>query len=143
MVFKETVANNSIHVTDMYYSAVIGGNTMGYSWPVLNETGEIIGGLTTRFNWEFIYDIIDHVKIDEKSQIYLINSDGYVIASKDRTGILDLKLTHLKAVDALLSGREKRGYLFENKKLYGYCLTEGYNAYKGKGWSVIVVESVV
>lgn len=43
----------------------------------------MIGVFTTRFNWEFIYDIIDPVKIDEKSKLYAINSEGYIIASKD------------------------------------------------------------
>ncbi|MFC0561201.1 methyl-accepting chemotaxis protein [Halalkalibacter alkalisediminis] len=141
--FKETIQKKAVHVTDMYYSAVIGGYTMGYSSPVHNDEGEVIGVFTTRFNWEFIYDIIDRVKLDEKSQLYLINSDGYVIASKDRTGILERKLTHLKAVEKVLSGREDRGYVLENNQIYAFCLTEGYNAYKGKGWSVIVVESIV
>ena len=141
--FKETVQKNAVHVTDMYHSSVIGGYTMGYSSPVHNDAGEVIGVFTTRFNWEFIYDIIDRVKLDEKSQLYLINSEGYVIASKDRTGILELKLTHLKAVEKVLSGREDRGYVLEHNQMYAFCLTEGYNAYKGKGWSVIVAEPIV
>lgn len=141
--FKETIRTNNVHVTDMYHSSVVGGHTMGYSSPVHNDAGEIIGVFTTRFNWEFIYDIIDRVKIDEKSQLYVINAEGCIIASKDRSGILDTQLTQLKAVQNVLSGRDPRGYTIENNKIYAYCLTEGYNAYKGKGWSVIVVESLV
>lgn len=141
--FKETVRTNNVHITDMYHSSVVGGHTMGYSSPVHNDAGEIIGVLTTRFNWEFIYDIIDRVKIDEKSQLYVINSEGYIIASKNRSGILDTRLTQLKAVQNVLSGRDPRGYTIENNQIYAYCLTEGYNAYKGKGWAVIVVESLV
>lgn len=140
--FKETVKTNDVHVTDMYYSSVVEGHTMGYSSPVRNDAGEVIGVFTTRFNWEFIYDIIERVKIDENSKIYAINSEGYVIASKDRSDILDTKLTHLNAVQNLLSGKETRGYTLEHNQIYAYCLTEGYNAYKGKGWSVIVVESI-
>ncbi|UTW70457.1 cache domain-containing protein [Anaerobacillus sp. HL2] len=68
---------------------------MGYSSPVHNETGEIIGVLSTRFNWEFIYDIIERVKIAEDSKLYVINSQGFVIASKDRTGILETNLSSL------------------------------------------------
>lgn len=140
--FIGTTQTNSVYVTDMYYSAVVGGHTMGYSSSVHNDNGEMIGVLTTRFNWEYIYDIIDRVKIDENSKLYVINSEGFVIASKDRTGILDMNLTYMKAVQNVLSGRETRGYTIENNHINAYCLTEGYNAYKGKGWSVIVVESI-
>jgi hypothetical protein len=140
--FQETVRTNHVHVTDMYNSPVVSGYTMGYSSPIRNDDGESIGVFTTRFNWEFIYDIIDRVKIDERSKLYAINSEGYVIASKDRSEILETKLTHLKAVQNILSGRETRGYTIENNQIYAYCLTEGYNAYKGKGWSVIVAESI-
>lgn len=140
--FKETVKNNSVYVTDMYYSPVVSGYTMGYSCPVRDEIGEVIGVFTTRFNWEYIYDIIDRIKIDESSQIYVINSDGCVIASKDRTDVLKTKLSHLNAVQKVQTGLETRGYTIEQNKIYAYCLTEGYNAYKGKGWSAIVVEPI-
>jgi hypothetical protein len=102
----------------------------------------ILGVLTTRFNWKFIYDFINRVKIDEKSRLYVINSESYVIASKDQTGILETKLTQLTAVKNVLSGSVTRGYTVENNQIYAYCLTEDYNAYQGKGWSVIVVESI-
>ncbi|MCM3715338.1 methyl-accepting chemotaxis protein [Halalkalibacter oceani] len=141
--FKETVRTNQVYVTDMYYSDVVEGHTMSYSSPVHDDQGNIIGVFTTRFNWEFIYDIIDRVKIDETSKLYVINSEGYVIASKDRSDVLNTKLNHLRAVELLLSGRETRGYTIEQNHIYAYCLTEGYNAYKGKGWSVVVMESIV
>lgn len=140
--FQETVKTNDVCVTDMYYSSVVEGYTMGYSSPVRNDVGEVIGVFTTRFNWEYIYDIIDRVQTDEKSKLYAINSEGYVIASKDRTEILKTKLTHLKAVQNILSGIETRGYTIEDNQIFAYSLTEGYNAYKGKGWSVIVAESI-
>ncbi|MFB6468316.1 methyl-accepting chemotaxis protein [Cytobacillus sp. Hz8] len=140
--FQETIRTNQVYVTDMYNSSVVGGYTIGFSCPVRNDAGEMIGVFTTRFNWEYIFDIIERVKIDEKSKLYVINSEGYVIASKDRSEILDTKLNHLQAVENVLSGKDKRGYIVENNQIYAYCLTEGYNAYKGKGWSVIVVESI-
>lgn len=140
--FQDTIRKNDVYVTDMYYSSIVDGHTMGYSCPVRNDQGEVIGVFTTRFNWEFIYDIIDRVKTDENSKLYAINSEGYVIASKDRSDVLKTKLTDLQAVQNILSGKETRGYTIENNQLYAYCLTEGYNAYKGKGWSVVVVESI-
>ncbi|MBO2536343.1 methyl-accepting chemotaxis protein [Rummeliibacillus suwonensis] len=140
--FKETVANNDVYVTDMYYSEVVQGYTMGYSCPIRDQFGNVIGVLSTRFNWDFIYDIIDNVKIDEHSNLYLINKEGIVIASKDRENILSKNLNNMKAVNQVISGADTRGYVIENNQICAYCLTEGYNAYKGKGWSVIVVESI-
>lgn len=140
--FQKVIQNKGTFVTDMYYSSSVGGYTMGFSSPVHNDLGEVIGVITTRFNWEYIYDIIERVKIDEKSQLYVINSEGYVIASKDRTGILEKRLSKMPGVKNILTGKEKRGYTIENDQIYAYCLTEGYNAYRGKGWSVIVVESL-
>lgn len=140
--FKETVANNDVYVTDMYYSEVVQGYTMGYSCPIRDQFGNVIGVLSTRFNWDFIYDIIDNVKIDEHSNLYLINKEGIVIASKDRENILSKNLNNMKAVNQVISGTDTRGYVIENNQICAYCLTEGYNAYKGKGWSVIVVESI-
>lgn len=140
--FTEAIKKDGVYVTDMYNSSVVGGYTIGFSTPVHNDAGDIIGVFSTRFNWEYIYDIIERVKIDEKSNLYLINSEGYVIASKDRSGVLETKLTNLEAVKKVLSGKETRGYTIENNHIYAFCLTEGYNAYKGKGWSVIVTESI-
>ncbi len=140
--FQETIKTNDVYVTDMYHSSVVGGHTMAYSSPIHNDAGKTIGVLTTRFNWEYIYDIIDRVKIAEDSKLYVINSEGYVIASKDRSDILKTKLTSLRAVENVLTKRETRGYTIENNYINAYCLTEGYNAYKGKGWSVIVIEPI-
>lgn len=141
--FQDVINHNRVHVTDMYHSSVVNGYTMGYTAPIYNEGGEIVGVFTTRFNWDYIYDIIDNVKIGNDSVLYVVNKDGYVIASKDRVGILETNLSHLTAVDAVLSKKEKRGYKVEDDNIFAYCLTEGYNSYKGKGWLVVVVESIV
>lgn len=140
--FKETMTNNDVYVTDMYYSEIVQGYTMGYSCPIRDEHGHVMGVFSTRFNWDFIYDIIDNVKIDESSQLYVINKEGIVIASKDRENVLSKNLSDMKAVQNVTSGKDNRGYVIENNQICAYCLTEGYNAYKGKGWSVIVVESI-
>ena len=140
--FRETISNNDVYVTDMYYSEVVQGYTMGYSCPIRDEHGQVRGVFSTRFNWDFIYDIIDNVKIDESSQLYVINKEGIVIASKDRENVLSKNLSDMKAVQKVTSGADNRGYVIENNQICAYCLTEGYNAYKGKGWSVIVIESI-
>ncbi|WP_373558572.1 cache domain-containing protein [Bacillus sp. FJAT-45350] len=145
--FKETIQRKDVYVSDMYFSSVINGHAMNYSAPVFDDNGEVLGVFTTRFNWEYVYEIIDNVKVDEESELYLINSQGVVIASKDRVGILERDLTYLEAVKKVCSNESDRGYTIERDsshkdKIFAYCKTKGYNAYRGKGWSVIVSESI-
>lgn len=140
--FRETIETNSVYVTDMYYSEVVDGYTMGYSSPIHNDEGELIGVFTTRFNWEFIYDIIESVKLGDQSMLYLVNQEGFVIASTDRKGTLEKNLNYLEAVQKVLGNEETRGFTVEEDHIYAYCLTKGYNAYKGKGWFVVVAEPV-
>lgn len=145
--FKETVRTKSVYVSDMYYSGIINGYTMNYSAPVYSNEGDFLGVFTTRFNWDYVYDIIDHVKVHDNSELYLINSKGIVIASRDRKGILEKDLNHLAAVKRVVSGESDQGYIIErdfigSEKIYAYCKTKGYNAYRGKGWSVIISENI-
>lgn len=144
--FQETIRTNSVYVTDLYLSSTEKNHTVAYSCPVRDDNGRILGVLSSRFNWHFIYDIIDSARIGEKSEIFVINKDGIVIASRDRNGILKTDLKHIKAVQNALKG-EHYGFTIEQDlrglvKIYGYSHTKGYNAYKGKNWSVIVQETI-
>jgi len=142
--FVETMKTGDVYVTDMYNSRAAGGHTIAYSCPVREDDGSILGVFTTRFNWNFIYDIIDSAKIGETGDVVVVNKDGLVIASRDRSGILQKNLRHLQAVQKAVSG-EHYGYTIEKDqtgrmRIYGYAHTQGYNAYKGKNWSAIVSE---
>ncbi len=144
--FKETLRLNDVYVTDMYYSDAVKGYTVAYSCPVKDNSGSTIGVFSTRFNWDYIYDIISSAKISETGELFVVNRDGLVIASHDNAGILSKNLSHLDAVKRAISG-EQYGYTIEkdqhnSQRIYGYAHTKGYNAYRGKGWSVIVSEPV-
>ena len=56
--FRSTLFSNSVHVSDMYYSKSISNYTISYSAPVRDEKGNVIGVISSRFNWEYIYDIL-------------------------------------------------------------------------------------
>lgn len=144
--FKEVKSTNTISVTDLYFSNVENRHTVAYSCPIRNNNGQVIGYFSSRFNWDFIYDILDSARISQKGDISLINKDGYVIACRSRNGILVDNLKHLKAAQHCMKG-ETYGYTLEvdrrgNGKIYGYAHTKGYNAYKGKNWSAIIEESL-
>ncbi|MCE5286810.1 MAG: methyl-accepting chemotaxis protein [Pelosinus sp.] len=144
--FIDVKAANTISVTDLYYSALEDRHTVAYSCPIRGDNGEVIGYFSSRFNWEFIYDILDSARIGQKGELAIINKEGYVIACPSRKGILTDKLSQLKAAQLAMQG-ETYGYTLEvdtqgNTKIYGYAHTRGYNAYKGKNWSAIVIETI-
>ncbi|WP_243138083.1 methyl-accepting chemotaxis protein [Heliorestis acidaminivorans] len=142
--FQETMRTKDVYVTDLYYSESLKGYTVAYSCPIRDDQGKILGVFTTRFNWEYIYDILDKARIGSTGDIFVVNSQGMVIASRDRNGILTRDLKQLQAVQKAIAG-EHYGYTIENDdtgrmQMIGYAHTRGYNAYKGKSWSVIVTE---
>ncbi|WP_408631239.1 cache domain-containing protein [Methylomusa anaerophila] len=144
--FQQTINGKNVYVSDMYYSASAGGHTISYSCPVKDETGNILGIFTTRFNWNFIYDIIESARIGSTGDIFVVNKDGLVIASKNRAGILSTSLQHLEAVGKAIAG-EMYGYTLEKEangktQIWGFAHTKGYNAYPGKQWSVVVNEKI-
>lgn len=144
--FQDVKAAQTISVSDLYFSSLENRHTIAYSCPIKNDANEIAGYFSSRFNWDFIYDILDSARIGNKGNIAIINKDGYVIACPGRTGILTDKLVNLKAAQLAIKG-ETYGYTLEddgrgNTKIYGYAHTRGYNAYKGKNWSAIVSETI-
>ncbi|SDI37040.1 methyl-accepting chemotaxis protein [Desulfosporosinus hippei] len=143
--FKAAKAENAISVSDLYYSSIGKSHTVAYTCPIRGDDAQILGYFSTRFNWNFIYDIIDSARIGKNGDIFIINSAGYVIACRTRKGILTENLKHLKAAQLAING-ETYGYLFENDtmgtKIYGYAHTRGYNAYRGKNWSALVSETL-
>ncbi len=81
VLFQEVLMTNNVFVSDMYYSESVKNFTISYSAPVRDEEKKIIGVLSTRFDWHFIYDIIDKVKLEKDCKINLISSDGTIISS--------------------------------------------------------------
>lgn len=143
--FKDAKSLNSISVSDLYLSQVGNLPTVAYTCPIRSDEGELLGYFSTRFDWNYIYDIIDSARIGKNGEIFIINNDGYIIASRSRQGILYDNLKHLNAAQHAMKG-ETYGYIFEKgltgTKIYGYAHTRGYNAYTGKNWSALVSEII-
>ena len=146
--YRSVMETKSVTVSDMYLSKTCDGYTMAYNCPVLNAKGEMVGVITTRYNWRYIYDIIEHAKVSENGEIYVINKDGMVIASKNHEEILDSDLSETESYKHLRYGKDY-GYLLEEDQkgnilsATGFAASRGYSTYSGKGWSVIVREPFV
>ena len=143
--FKEVQKVNAISVSDLYICPLGSRPALAYSCPIYDhEQKNIIGYFSSRFNWEFIYDILDSARVGKNGAIYIVNKNGYVIASKDHEDILKTDLSNLQGVQEAIKG-EIYGYTLEKQrtgatKIVGYAHTRGYNAYRGKNWSAIAVE---
>jgi hypothetical protein len=143
--YRSTILSNSVQVTDMYYSKSISNYTITYSAPVRDEKGNVLGVICSKFNWEYIYDILKNIKIDSQSKIQLVSSEGIIIGSKLKFDVLKDNVLWLGAGEQSLLG--KCGYSIESArngqwKVYGFARTKGYNSYSGKSWSIIVDEPV-
>ena len=144
--FINAKRDNCISVSDLYISTVGNIPAVAYTCPVTTQEGEVVGYFSTRFNWDYIYDIIDSARVGKNSDLWIINKEGKVIANRSREGILKDDLSQLEAVKRAVSG-ETYGYVLGNDKdgnscIYGYAHTQGYNGYKGKNWSAIIRETI-
>jgi len=146
--FSVAKQSKDCYVTDMHYSDLVNDYAVSYSCKITDEKGNFLGVLSTRFNWEFIYDIIDKAKISPQSEIYVINKQGIVIASKDRSLVLKQNLIDKYPIVRPVLKKENYGYAMETDAhhmlttVYGYAHTKGYNNYAGKDWSVVVKEII-
>lgn len=144
--FREAVSDHLV-VTDFYRSDSINEYTVTYAAPIKDANENVVGVLTTRFNCEFIYDIMKATIVGNEARVYLINSKGLVIGSPEHEGILEHSFAHLKAYKML--SKNSHGHTIEedpkdenNTFTIGYAKTQGYINYKGKGWSVIIKQSL-
>ncbi|MBF0299522.1 MAG: hypothetical protein HQK51_12425, partial [Oligoflexia bacterium] len=139
--FQEAIQGN-VYFSDVYKSNTINGLTMTFAAPIVTWEGKIVGAITSRFNWDYIYDIIDAVIVDSKSQVNLVNSEGILIGSSDREQILEKSYKHLKAFTLLHQGQSGVHNEVDSSDGHeysvGFCKGKGHNAYPGRGWSVII-----
>jgi hypothetical protein len=144
--FRECLSGHIV-VTDLYYSKSINDYSVTFAAPVRNKESQIVGVLTTRFNCNFIYDIMKATIVGNEAQTLLINAKGVLIGSADGEGLLEKSFTHLKSFRLL--SQNPHGYSVEEDKMaenqtfaIGYARTQGYINYKGKGWSVLIMQKL-
>ncbi|KAB2951534.1 chemotaxis protein [Heliorestis acidaminivorans] len=145
--FVEPMKSGNVYGSDLFYCNRSKGYSLAYSCPVKDWNGNIIGIFSTRFNWDYIYDILDSARIGRESNLYMVNRKGLIIASKDRSGILQRDLSSLEAVRRSFQG-EEQGHTLEANQfgkilIFGFARSRGYNSYLGKDWTVVVEEEFV
>lgn len=140
--FQQVIKTNKPYVTDLYYSDTIHAHTINYSSPICDDHGKMVGVMSTRFNWQYVMEIIQRANLGEQSFLYIVNEAGTVIASKDANDILSKSLSNYRTVQISISGTRTSGYDIEHHELIAFSKSEGYNSYKGKGWMAVVIEKI-
>jgi hypothetical protein len=139
--FEGVMRNKGIFVSDVLKDPLLGKISVHYNAPVKDESGEVIGVVSNRFNWEMVQDMLDRMPVEETTKVFVINSDGIVVGSQKGRGMLRDHMHWLDAGSRAVEG--KSGYTVEcarNGRLsaWGFCHSYGYNAYPGKAWSALV-----
>ncbi|RII28325.1 MAG: hypothetical protein CXR31_00025 [Geobacter sp.] len=141
--FKHVMAGE-LYVHDVYFSASINDLAIGFSAPVKDDNGKVIGAVGSRIPWnEFEKLALEEGKVGSTGYTYLINKEGEFIVHPKKEKILKENLT--KDSNARLSeiarkmvkGEEGIGdYTYEGvAKLVSYSPSKGYGDFKGLGWS--------
>lgn len=84
--------------------------------PGLRAKREVLGIISTRFNWKFILNIISSAKVSYSGEIFIINKDGLVIASKNKDDILKKRLSTWEAFEHISQGQNMGFYTKKAEK---------------------------
>lgn len=149
--FQNAKHSDEVVVTDMHVSEVLHEYVVSYSCKIVDDQGQFIGVLTTRFDWNHILQLVDRTKISENGEVYLINKDGLVIAARERELIFhkNMLLECQGAQTILMDDKDKLyGYAIEVNeeeqltRVLGYAKSQGYLQYQGMQWAVLALENI-
>jgi methyl-accepting chemotaxis protein len=141
--FKHAMAGE-IYVHDTYFSASINENAIGFTAPVKDSSGRIIGLIGSRISWSNIEKIVlEEGKVGATGYTYLLNKEGEFIAHPKKDKILKENLTKdqnpalAEIARKMIKGEKGVGfYSYDGvAKLASYSPSKGFGDYKGLGWS--------
>jgi methyl-accepting chemotaxis protein len=141
--FKHAIAGE-IYVHDVYFSASINEIAIGFSAPVRDDNGRIIGLIGSRIPWSYLEKIVlDEGKVGASGYTYLLNRGGEFIVHPKKEKVLKENLTKDQSPElAEIAKKMTKGengvgtYSYEGvAKLVSYTHSKGFNDFKGIGWS--------
>jgi hypothetical protein len=133
----------SVVVTDLYFSRTINDYTVTFAAPVRDQSGTLVGVVSTRFDCKFMHGIMTAAIVGDESRVYLLNSKGLMIGGTTNDGMLERSFMQLKSFKQ--AEVSQSGYLMEVtpsdgvENAIGFARNPGYNNYKGKGWTILVI----
>lgn len=138
--FSSAVAGNT-HFSDIYTSEALKIPLITFSAPIFNAEKSIVGVIASRFNCNFLNDILRAAIVDSSSEILLVNQEGTVIASKENSDVLKRNFGEITPTKNFQAGEcgsfEQAGSKKEESFNVGYASSKGYNSYRGQRWVLL------
>ena len=132
----KTAINRNIYFSDIEISETLKIPVINFSAPIYGEDQKIIGAIVSRFNCNFINDIIKAAITDSQASSFLINQKGLVVGSSDASDVYKKSFETLSILQNFQSGTSGL-HSKEEKFSIGYSFSKGYNTYRGQNWLVI------
>ncbi|MFQ5717060.1 MAG: cache domain-containing protein, partial [Nitrospinales bacterium] len=162
--FQEAVESPGVTIHGLEYSKLAGGFAVIFSIPIIasHDRSQVIGYLSSRFNWSELYEITNSVQVTNEGQneagyVLLIDDKGFVISGpgfilaedegedegEDEEKLSSRNLLSLGYQSAERALRRQSGFLVETsptgqEMLAGYAGSKGYRDFKGFGWGVVI-----
>lgn len=138
--FSSAAAGNT-HFSDIYTSEALKIPLMTFSQPIFNADKAIIGVIASRFNCNFLNDILRAAIVDSSSEILLLNQDGVVVASKENQEVLKRNAGEIPAIKNFQVGAcgsfEQNDQKAGVSHTLGFASSKGYNSYRGQRWLLL------
>ena len=135
-----TAASGNIYVSDIYVSEALKQPLMTFSAPIFNKDKAIVGVIASRFNCNFLNDILRAAIVDSASEPFLLNQNGLVVASKTNQEVMKRDFSQLPVTKTMQPGSVGQFEANEDKTkfTYGYSISKGYNSYHGQKWALVI-----
>ena len=145
-------ALKNIHVGDVHdallLSKLLGANEreplrfVDFAFPLKDASGQITGVLGAHLSWQWAKDIQESIFLpgrdDRTVEPLIVSSEGTVLLGPPDLLNKKLDLPSLKAASGQSSGYVREIWPDGHDYLVGYSHDEGFDAYPGLGWRVLV-----
>lgn len=140
----KAASNGQIFVSDIYNSEITKHPTVTFSAPILNANNQCIGVIASKFNCQFVTDILGAALIDSNSSVYLLNHNGQIISCRaidgndtflsNFSGFSKIKNLHASGTGHAEDDSQKG----KPPMSMGFAYSKPYNTYSGQKWVTIV-----
>ncbi len=138
--FKRAVAGQDA-VSDPVRSKVSGNIVVPVSTPIHDQTGGVIGTLTTVLDIKFLTEKITALKIGQTGYPFLANAAGLVVAHPDQALILKTDISKIPEMSGIFTAMSTRPSGVEAYQFKGVDKIAGFAAVKTTDWRVGVTQN--
>lgn len=104
----QTIYNDgegAVYFGDPVLDASTGLTVMDIGLPIFNETGEVIGVLRTRLDFQTILDVVSGVSVGQTGHAKLLDRNGVVLADPDPANVGEVLNEGLQMTEAMMASQ--------------------------------------